>query len=236
MGISNDHVAVQVAVEQERSRIANDLHDSVAQRLALALLQLEYIQRALEESPEAAQQLQLALSTVKQAYTIVNASLCELRQCIASLLPTQLEEQDFTGALHVLLNEYKDDGLHIMYHNECLECIPLHLEVPIFRLIQEAFNNIRKHAYATLATVTIRCCQDQLVVEVNDNGIGFQVEQILQTVQTEKSMLERPGAGWHVGLYLMQALVKRAGGSWEIQSQPHMGTTMKAFFPLAAIL
>ncbi|GHO94046.1 hypothetical protein KSF_040940 [Reticulibacter mediterranei] len=203
-------VAIQDAVELERSRIACDLHDGVAQQLALALLKLEYLQHLLN-----AESNQLALTEIQKTITIIQGSLVELRHCITSAVPLQLTRYGLSSAMHNLLEEYCSEGLQIAYECDDLLDIPISLEVCIYRFVQEALNNIRKHARATRATIRLHSATEALEIVVEDNGCGL------------PDNLHTQGAG----LQIMHARVQSLGGSWQIRSQPGQGTTIQVSFP-----
>jgi signal transduction histidine kinase len=203
-------VAIQDAVELERSRIACDLHDGVAQQLALALLKLEYLQHLLNAEPD-----QPALTEIQKTINIIQGSLTELRHCITSAVPLQLTRYGLSAAVHNLLEEYRGEGLQIAYKCDDPLDIPIPLEVCIYRFIQEALNNIRKHARATRVAIHLHVSVEALEITVEDNGCGLPDSSHSQ------------GAG----LQIMHARVESLGGSWQIRSQPGQGTTIQVSFP-----
>ena len=221
---SNQHVAasyeirLQEAIDQERNRIARDIHDGAAQQIAHVLHKLEFAQRILPKQPE------VALQEINRSTLILKESLNDLRHGITSLIPVELEKQEFVPALQALLDEHTHDApfLKIRYEGDDLSLLPLSLEVVIFRFIQEALNNVRKHAYATEVTVRIRILAHLLTVSVSDNGRGFHIKQVMHTEQGDASR--------HLGLRTMRERIVQAGGNWEIQSRPGVGTKVKATF------
>lgn len=214
----------QRLVEQERSRIAREMHDSVVQDVAHVTQKLDYIQRILEKQPQA------ALNEIDQARALLNRSLRDLRYGISSLLPVPLEEQEFDEALKALLHEYSLNLPHlkITYDMENLALWPQALQAPVYRFMQEALNNIRKHASATEVSIRIRHVAGLGVVQVSDNGQGFVPEQV------RSNLLERDATTPHLGLISMEERIRQAGGTLEIQSKPGEGTVLKARFPLTA--
>ncbi len=215
-------------IERERSRIARDLHDGVAQQMAYVLHKLELIQLALEKQPPPQ-----VLPEVEKAHSVLQDCLNDLRHSITSLLPVQVEEQGFIAALKALIEEYslEHTNMRIAYDIDEPHLLPSRLEAPIYRFIQEALNNVLKHARATDVTIRIRIVSGSLVVDVDDNGIGFQPEQVVSSVGNRY----RDAAGaLHIGLSGMRERVQEAGGNWEIQSHPGRGTTVTSRFPLVA--
>ncbi|HEY1352270.1 MAG TPA: hybrid sensor histidine kinase/response regulator transcription factor [Ktedonobacteraceae bacterium] len=208
----------QASVQQERARIVRELHDSVVQDMAHVVQKLDYIQRIGEQQPA------VALNEIEQARTIVSRSLRDLRSGIASLVPLPLEEQAFDEALKSLLHEYRLSMPHLQISADIqrLALWPQALRAPVYRFMQEALNNIRKHASASQASIRIRQAGGFGIVQVSDNGQGFVPEQV-------RSAAHRGG---HLGLASMQERVRQAGGVLTIHSRPGEGTTLKARFPL----
>jgi len=212
---------LQAAIDQERNRIAQNIHDTVAQQFADILYKLEFIQRILDKQPDVAQH------EISRLSDIIKESLHELRYTISALIPPQLEQQGFETALQLLLDEYRrtEPSLQIDYEGEAIALVPSSLEAPTYRFIQEALQNIRKHAQATRATLRIRVLTSLLLIEISDNGRGFDLSQVMNRQAT--------GTGYSIGLRIMRNRIQQAGGSWEIQSKQGVGTTVKARFHLA---
>ncbi len=214
-------VQMQAAIDQERNRIARDIHDGAAQRIAHVLHKLEYVQRIVPVQPEIAQR------ELTNTALILKESLNDLLRGISSLIPIELEKQEFPAALQSLLNEHAHDEprLKIRYEGNNLIFLPLALEVTIFRFIQEALNNVRKHTQASMAVVRITILDHLLTATVSDNGNGFDTEAAISA--------ERGDGTRHLGLGTMRSRVVQAGGKWEIHSKPGEGTTVRATFFLA---
>ncbi len=209
------------AVEQERKRIARDLHDGGLQQIAYALRKLELIQYLLEHHHH-----HQALPEVKRVVSTLHTSLQDIRASIYSAIPAQLEKQELPQALHTFLQDYTTDhpAIEIVSALDELWRIPERLALTVFHVVQEALTNISKHAQATHIAVVIRVQTEMLLVEIQDNGVGFQPMQLL----TREDMWMNS----HLGLRTMRERVQEAGGVWEIQSQPGIGTTVRAQFPL----
>jgi signal transduction histidine kinase/DNA-binding CsgD family transcriptional regulator len=208
---------LEAIIDTERERIAHDIHDGPAQQIATVLHSLEYIQRILLKRP------QEALREIGRARQNLHEGLQDLRQCITTPIPSQLQHQSLSDALQALK---QDDGhLHIAIEGSNLTSIPPTLEVPIYRFVQEALNNVRKHAQAKRASVLIHFLPGLLLVEVSDDGKGFD----------SKTFFNRDGleTEQQIGLQAMRDRVREAGGTWEIHSTPGAGTTVRARFPLS---
>lgn len=218
----------QEAMERERNRIAHDLHDGVVQQLTHVLHKLEFVQYMLDKP---AAQTPSVASEIKRTYNILQTSLHDLRSGISSLLPVQLEKQGLVAALTILLDEFcvNVPGLQMAFEHDDLRQLPSSLEVAVFRLVQEALNNVQKHAHASHVSVHLRLLPRMLLVEISDNGIGFRVEQDALRIP---SLDEKAQGVPRLGLRTMRERVQELGGNWEIRSTPGEGTTVKARFPL----
>jgi signal transduction histidine kinase/DNA-binding CsgD family transcriptional regulator len=217
---------VQAAIERERERIARDIHDGAAQQIAAALHRLELVARLLAresgtDQPATAHR-ELILRELERACEALEVGLNELRASISSLLPPQLEEQNLDAALRALLDEFAlhNPDVVVSYDNAQPHLLSPALSAPLFRFVQEALHNVRKHASASRVTVRIRPLSGLLVAEVRDNGVGFDPRQMA-------------GAQQHFGLRDMRERITAAGGRWHISSKPGAGTTVKAIFPIA---
>jgi signal transduction histidine kinase len=214
-----DASALKSIIDQERRRIAYEIHDGVSQRITLALYKLELVQRLLEQ-----QQADIAYTEVQHAYTYVSKSLHHLRQYILSLRSFDLEDHALPNALPTLLEEYRayypDIELLCTCDQYDTDCVPPHLETVVFRILQEALNNAYKHAQATRIKLTITTNEHALYVEVRDNGRGFQPASIPCYATT------------HIGLQALRERISDAGGRLDIQSEPGQGTSIKARFLL----
>ncbi len=217
----------QDAINQERNRIARGLHDGITQQITHVLHKLEYIQRLLETNCP-----QFVLSELQHVQSTLNGGLHELRNTTSALLSARVEKGALVKAIRQTINEYKSShpeielvlkitGLDESQH------LPPKLEIPTFQCIQEALTNVWKHAQATSIHVRLHRSAGWLVVEVSDNGIGFQTEQVF--IASEHHDRDEQ----HFGLAIMRERIKEVGGYWELQSKPGKGTTVRARFPLA---
>lgn len=204
-------------IDKERERIARDIHDGPSQQIAAVLHKLEYIQRIMVRQP------QEALREIGLARQTLDEGLRDLRQCITTLIPTPLQNQSLAEALHSFI---QDDGhLHVVVESGGLTLVPPALEVPIYHLVQEGLNNVRKHAQAQQVVVSLRVSSGLLLVEIRDDGKGFNSKTLLSRFPGETEQ--------RLGLRAMRDRVQEAGGTLEISSNPRGGTTVRARFPLA---
>jgi signal transduction histidine kinase len=220
---------LQAVVERERTRIARDIHDGAAQEIGHVLHKLEFIRRILEKQALWPHLLQTALIEAERASSILEAGLIDLRHGISSLLPVQLENQNFASALQSLIDEHmiNDPSLEITYNIDTPDALPVALEASIFRFIQEALTNVRKHALATHVSIHLKMVAHALVVEIGDNGVGFQA---VQAQRMPSAQVAEEAA--HLGMRTMRERIQESGGSLEIESKMNEGTIVRARFPL----
>jgi signal transduction histidine kinase len=227
--VTDDQLARELrnAITEERGRIARELHDGVAQQLALALMQLEYLQRLLENEAGQFQNnlRQSILTGIHKTSVIIQNGLLELRHCISSSVPLPLTQRDFTLAVQDLLDSYRNEGWQICYCNDEQVRVPTEWEIPVYRFLQEALINIHKHAHASHVIIHFRIFSDTLSIAVSDDGCGFPF------ISADTSPLEEDGQ--HFGLRLMRERIEHLGGRWQLWSQPGWGTTIQICFPLS---
>lgn len=173
-----------LAQEEERKRIAREIHDSVAQSMAHLVLRTEYVERMLERS-----QYNAVQSEVKDLKKEVRSSLEEVRKIIFNLRPMALDDLGLVPALRKFASDFEQS-----YHIE-VEAkfsgnkvrLSSALEVAVYRFVQEAFSNVLKHAKATLLKLDVVFEEDELKITITDNGIGFNIKLINQKMHTGQS-------------------------------------------------
>ncbi|MGI6604010.1 MAG: sensor histidine kinase [Firmicutes bacterium] len=214
-------IAVRVirAQEEERRRVARDLHDGLAQQLAGAILELEVAQRVLEQDADRARE---ELKNVEQ---IIRTGLREARDVIFNLRPLALDSLGLKAAIENLAAQIRErTGLDVnvsLLGNET----PLDSTVLscVYRIAQEALNNVVKHAAATRVMVRIEFSPSYLFVQVVDNGRGFVVDAKGTAVGDGEE---------HLGLIGMRERADLIGGKLQVKSEPGCGTTIKFCLPL----
>jgi signal transduction histidine kinase len=208
------------AVLEERERLARELHDGLAQVLGYVNTQTLAIKRLLASGRTSAAEAHVAEmeTTAKGAYTDVREAILGLRPRQAGLLESvRSSVADFARMTGIAVHVEVSGGAETM-------TLPPTAEIQLARIVQEALSNVRKHAHATEATVTIETAGGELAVEVADDGRGFDAETPRRT-------------GWpHFGLQTMRERAEAVGGRLEIDSTPGRGTriTMRVPLPLSA--
>lgn len=204
--------ARQVAVLEERQRLARELHDSVTQALYGVSLQAEAATRAL-----AAGDPEPAVSNLGEIRETTQEALGEMRLLLFELRPPLLEERGLIGALESRLRAVEARaGLVTELHGERSERLEPEVEQELYRLAQEALNNVLKHAHARHVVVRLDVEDDRTILEVADDGVGF-----------EPSL--RGGDGF--GLPGMRERAERLGGTLAIESSPGAGATVRVEVP-----
>jgi signal transduction histidine kinase len=205
------------AQEEERRRVAYEVHDGVSQVAAGAQQHLEsyaYRYRPRSEAARAAldHALELARRTVREA-----------RRVIGDLRPTELDDFGLARAVRMQIDALRIEGWDASYCS-CLEDerLPPPVEAALFRIAQEALVNVRKHAGPTRVRVCLER-EDHLVrLEVQDWGRGF-----------DEASVAPPGhAGEHIGLRAMRERVAYFGGRFSVETSPGTGTRILAEVPV----
>lgn len=205
----------ELAVLEERTRLARDLHDSVTQSLYSLVLLTEGWRRLLNAGGET--QIEDHLVRIGE---IAQQALREMRLLIHELRPPMLEQEGLVGAVRKRLDAVeKRVGIEARVVMEDLVELPASLEEGLYWIIQEALNNALKHAAAKKETVRI-CVEDGLLVlEIADDGQGFDLEAA------------RHKGG--MGLVSMAERARQMGGTLSIDSVPGEGTTVTVRVPVA---
>jgi two-component system sensor histidine kinase UhpB len=202
--------------EEERGRLARDLHDDIGQALTALKIQLESLPRPGAETALRAR--------IDECVETTRHTLERVRQLSLSLRPPQLDDLGLAAALRSHLDrQARVAGL--ASHFESLEApqeIAPETETACFRVAQEAINNVLRHARARNLWLRLFMAGGRLALSVRDDGRGFDVE----------SVRRRAGVAASLGLVGMEERTALVGGSFELRSTPGNGTVMLATFPL----
>ena len=207
-----------LAQEEERQRISIDLHDSVAQWLAGASYRVQTADALL--SKKSSDEVRAELATVEDT---IDKSLKELRRVVIGLRPPALDELGLNHALRQSLEDLKSDGLICKFSEVGTRSrLSSSVEIAVYRLVQEALTNIRKHAHATKVTLRLQFREDTFMVEIHDNGKGFDLSQTLDSAI----------AVGHMGLLGMKQRAEMLGGDIKIKTGAGAGTTLSLSLPI----
>ena len=153
----------------------------------------------------------------------ITKSLKELRRVVVGLRPPALDELGLNHALRQSLEDLKTDGLDCRFSEVGTPVrLSSSVEIAVYRIVQEALNNIRKHANATKVNLRLQFQEGKLVVEVRDNGKGFDLSQTLDSAIS---------AG-HLGLLGMKRRAEMLGGGISIKASEGKGTTVILSLPI----
>ncbi len=201
------------AGEQERRRIASELHDDFSQRLAVLSLGLENVG---EVTPASLHDVHSRLRELAKSTNDLGTDLHTLSHQLHS---ATLENLGLVPAVAALCKEFKSQGINVDFRsNEIPRSVQPETALCIFRVVQEGLRNLKKHSGAEAAEVELQLTGQRLEVTVRDEGYGFE----------SKSLAHSDG----LGIRSMEERVRSLGGKFEIHSRPGMGTTLKAWVPL----
>lgn len=206
------------AIIEERRRIARDIHDGLAQDLAGLRFEVELWHQLVDKEPK---KMHTELNKLQK---LLSKNIREVRRSIFALRPVALEKLGFYPALHQFVEEYAEQNqLHVDLHIEGRqERLPASLEPVLFRIIQEALNNISKHAQANAVWIALNLESSESVkLSVRDNGVGFNPASL--------SQLFKRG---HLGLRQMQERIVNLNGTFELNTKPGKGTEIAVTVPL----
>ena len=206
-------------VTEERQRIAHEIHDTLAQGLSSIQMLLHAADRSVDagEREKARERIALARTTAAD-------NLQEARAMIAALQPASLQETSLTGALTRMAEGFAATGdLTIDVDAEGpVRQLPMKVEAALLRIAQGAVGNVVKHSQATRARITVTYAEDEIRVDVVDNGRGFDVAAVTG----------RPAGLGHIGLSAMERRAAELGGGVTVESAPGGPTAVSASIPL----
>ncbi|TDA70093.1 MAG: HAMP domain-containing protein [Clostridia bacterium] len=207
---------VITAQEEERKRVARELHDQTAQALTTLNLGLSSLATG-SESEEAARRIAALKATAYRAMEEIKALSYRLR-------PSALDDLGLGAAVERYVQDCSRQwGKEIGWHISGLDGrLPGEIEIIAYRIIQEALNNAARHARAENISVVLEKREDQLLAIIEDDGIGFEVERTVEA-----------GPDAALGLAGMQERAELVGGTLQIESAPGAGTTVYLRVPLA---
>lgn len=210
-----------LAQEEERKRIAREIHDGMAQTMANVVLRTEIAERMLMK-----QEITAVREELVDLKGQVRGGLEEVRKIIFNLRPMALDDLGIVPTLRKYIQDFEEKTkIRTLFHLIGRETrFPSGLEVAIFRLVQEALSNVLKHAKATYVCVELTLEREQVKIYIVDNGIGFNVD-ITQRVITK---------GNNFGLLGMRERVELLEGTMEIDSEKDSGTKITMVIPIGS--
>jgi two-component system sensor histidine kinase DegS len=207
--------AVIEAQEAERSRLAREVHDGPAQALSNAIFQVEHVERLVESDPA------LARSELRFLRELLRRELGDVRSFISELRPPRLEEVGLNGSIHDVVEQMRTlTGLPIDASLEAeSNALGGGAQTVVLRVVQEALQNVRKHAAASSASVATRIEGRDWVVEVRDDGRGFDPGAVAAHGRR------------NYGLQFMRERAELIGARLDVRSRPDGGTVVRLAIP-----
>jgi signal transduction histidine kinase/putative methionine-R-sulfoxide reductase with GAF domain len=207
LSIENAQLSAQVrqaAVQDERNRLARDLHDAVTQTLFSASLVADVLPKLWVMDPEAAQH------KLEELRKLTRGALSEMRTMLMELRPSAFAEADIEDLFRHLFNAFQARSLlTVQFDVQGDDDPPLAVKEVFYRVVQESLNNIEKHAGAQQVQITLDRAEGHFLLVIRDDGCGFDPAVVSQD---------------HLGLGIMQERVKNIGAALQIQSAPANGT------------
>jgi PAS domain S-box-containing protein len=200
--------------EEERHRIAGDIHDDSVQVMAAAALRLDMLRQKLED-PE-------HLVMIDRVTTTVRTSIDRLRRLMFELRPPALDREGLANAVQTYLEQLEGESeLTTELQDLLTEEPPEQVRLVLYRVVQEALTNARKHGEAKHVMVRLEESEGSVVATITDDGCGF-----------EMGDLESPAG--HLGISSMRERTTQAGGQISLRTAPGEGTTVEARLPVPA--
>jgi two-component system sensor histidine kinase DegS len=210
-----------LAQEEERKRIAREIHDGLAQTMANVVLRTEIAERMLGK-----QEYQAVKDELVELKGQLRGGLEEVRKMIFNLRPMALDDLGLVPTLRKFVQDFEEKTkIRTQFELKGRETrLPSGMEVAVFRLVQEAFANVLKHSFATYVTLEVSFRKDEMKLHIADNGIGFDVEQMETKLVNEN----------HFGLLGMRERLELLEGRMELQSEKDSGTRITMYIPFGS--
>jgi len=208
------------AEEEARKKLARDLHDGPTQDVAAIAMRMSIIQKLLERSPEEVP------NELRKIEELARKTTKEIRHMLFTLRPLVLENQGLSAALSQLADKFKesyDQPVTVKISRDAERYLDSHQQGVIFYIIEEAAGNARKHAQASMITVNVYKQEDVVLVNISDNGVGF------DTTEAERKAMDRGG---HLGMINLRERAEMVGGTLRMESARGKGTSITVVVPI----
>jgi len=213
---------ILTAQEEERKRIARELHDETGQALTSLAVGLRVLQKA--------QTLEQARAYAEELVQLTHQALEAVHQLSVELRPKTLDDLGLVPALRWYITRWsRMSGVEATLETKGVEeRLPAEIEIVLYRVVQEALTNVAKHAQATHVEVVLERRDDMITLRVTDNGRGLELARAGGALDLSG---DRIPSG-HLGLFGMQERVSLVGGTLRLSSRPGQGTTVLVELPL----
>ncbi len=215
------YLAVRIikAQEEERNRVAREIHDGPAQMMSNVVLKAEICEKLIDVD------LDKARAELKNLKNAVRDSLKDVRRIIYDLKPMSLEDLGLIPTLQKYIEKFSSEsGIDVRF--QCLgadnDSYDKNINLTVFRVVQEALNNIRKHSNAKTADVKVEFTPTNVAVRISDKGKGF---------DTNLLKVEKDDDSGGFGIFSMKERIELLNGTLDVNSKIGKGTTIKVLLP-----
>jgi signal transduction histidine kinase len=206
------------AEEEARKKLARDLHDGPTQNVAAIAMRMNIIYRMLERTPDEVP------AELKKVEELARRTTKEIRHMLFTLRPLVLENQGLTAALEQLAEKMKEthnQAVAVRVSRDAERMLDSNQQGVIFYIVEEAVGNARKHAQASLISVNVGRQDDLIVVQISDNGVGFDTSAVEANYDQRGSL----------GMVNLRERTELLGGTLRIESAAGRGTTVTVLVP-----
>ncbi len=206
------------AQEEERRRVARDIHDGPAQSFANIVMRAEFCLKLMDVNPDQVR------DELRDLALLVRGSLEDVRKIIFDLRPMSLDDLGLLSALKRYIEQFQEDepvhvDLNVIGREERVDSS---LEIALFRIVQESLTNVRKHSEATEVVIKIEFLPDRLNLLIRDNGCGFELDAVRQAKMSNS-----------FGLTGISERVQLVKGTSSIKTSPGKGTQILVSVPVS---
>lgn len=209
---------LQSAQEEERKRIARDLHDSIGQSLMVIKLKVD---KALKSIPPGDCDNETITEPIQALIPLIQNCVEETRRICSGLRPHMLDDIGVIATMGWFCRNFQTSFPNVVIRKTIdveEDRIPEHLKIVIFRILQEALSNITKYSHATLVEVCLKRKDSRLELNIRDNGAGFDLDTVLTGNRYDRGL----------GLSGMRERTELSGGRFQIESTRGKGTSILA--------
>lgn len=211
---------LQTVREEERTRIARDIHDVLAQELTRLKIDLIWLHRWLPNYPGKATTVEALATRIAEMIQVADAAIQCVQRIATDLRPAVLDSLGLCAAVEWQTRDFQDHSGISCNTSVSDEELPIggNAATAVFRILQESLTNVQRHANATRLDIVLRQEAEQLLLRIHDNGCGIRAETLSSPMS--------------IGLTGMKERALLLGGQFEIRSQPETGTTVEVRMPL----
>ena len=208
------------AQEDERRRISRELHDTIGQSLSAVKFTVENVLQEIGEEGSGT-----AVQTLESAIRMVQGSVEEVRRIQKNLRPPTLDDLGLLATISWFCREFEGVYSDIRIEREVdlkEEHLPGPLKIVIYRVMQEALNNVAKHSRTKAVRLALRKNDGRIEIEIQDNGVGFDPKEVFSRNESERGL----------GLFSMKERTELSEGRFSVEAARGTGTTILASWPV----